>query len=182
MAPAGLLLPRFRGFHHSLLPTNFSLALRALTFGGVLSLLAAGCGGGGAAPAPSGGGGTQTPPDFALTIPAQLTVQSGGLPQPFQIAFESSQNNLPVTVTISGLGSGLNLYGGSTYKFTDSVATPSYTWAVGAGAAVSAGASGFSVSATNGSVTHSCTVNVTVTQAAAFQVSLSPSALTLMPG
>ena len=147
-----------------------------------MSLLAAGCGGGGAAPAPSGGGGTQTPPDFALTIPAQLTVQSGGLPQPFQIAFESSQNNLPVTVTISGLGSGLNLYGGSTYKFTDSVATPSYTWAVGAGAAVSAGASGFSVSATNGSVTHSWTVNVTVTQAAAFQVSLSPSTLTLMPG
>lgn len=178
MAPAGCVLSRFRSCN-SLSQRKVFAARAAILCAGALTLLAAGCGGGSSGPT-GGGGGTQ-PPDFALTIPAQLTVQSGGLPQPFQIAFQSSQNNLPVTVTISGLGSGLNLYGGSTYKFTDVTSTPSYTWEIGAATAVAAGSGSFSISATNGVVTHSWTENVTVTPGTGFQVSLSPSTLTLMP-
>lgn len=180
MASSGFLPSSLRSSCRSLFELNVSAALPALVVGGMLALLTGGCGGGGGSTGSSGGGGTQ-PADFALTIPAQLTVQSGGLPQPFQISFQSSQNNLPVTVTISGLGSGLSLYGGSAYKFTDVTSTPSYTWEIGADAAAAAGSSSFSISATNGSVTHSWTVNVTVTQGAGFQISLSPSTLTLMP-
>ncbi|HLJ76394.1 MAG TPA: IPT/TIG domain-containing protein [Acidobacteriaceae bacterium] len=146
--------------------------------------LLAGCsGGGGSASSTGGGGGTPPPPppDFTLDVQTSVIAQSAGLPQPFKISFGNSQNNLPVTVTISAMPSGLSLYGGSTHTFTDAIATPSYTWNIGVGAAAS-GSSSFTVSATNGSVTHTWTVNVTITQGIGFQVNLSPSSLTLTPG
>lgn len=176
------------GLSWSLSLFRSSIIRRLLPAAAALVLLSAlsACGGGGntggsGGSGGSGGGGTNPPPDFTLMVPTGMTVQQGGLPQSFQITDEGSDNNLPIQVTFSGMPSGLTLYGASPYTFAGTAGN-SYSWDLSAAPTAASGATTVSISATDGSVTHTYTLGVSVTPSTGFGISLSPSSLSLAPG
>lgn len=86
-----------------------------------------------------------------------------------------------LTVTVSGVPSGVTLYGGSTWTIPASEAG-SNTENLYLAASSSAAPGTLTVTGDNGTVTHTYAVPVTIGTPTPFQIHVSPSALTLAPG
>ena len=135
-----------------------------------------------------GGGGSSTPPppaqDFALAVsPASLSLQQLGSGQTLTISVVPVNGFAgSVGVTFPNLPAGFSVSAGSA-PGPPYYASPTSPLSVGIGAskAAAVGTGTLTVQATSGTLSHSMTVNTTVTAAIDFQVNVSPATVTIGP-
>jgi YVTN family beta-propeller protein len=87
-----------------------------------------------------------------------------------------------VTVSLSGLPVGVAATPPGPYSLSVSNSSPSVSFQLSAALNTPTGNSTINVTATSGSITHSETFSVSVTQAAPFTIHVSPSSLSIAPG
>jgi len=145
------------------------------------ALLFSGCGGGSQT--------TVTPPpppppeDFGLSVgPNVLTLQQGGEPRPMTLAFTGigGENAFTVTVSFVNPPAGITLYPSGPITLSSPADVESIFVLATASAAV--GNLTLNISGTNGQVTHTAALPITVNAGAPFQVILSPPKLSLADG
>src|ERR1700722_8570790 len=160
---------------------SFLIAAIVVIIAGLLGL--AGCGG--------GNGSTSTPPpppppppagDFALSADSStLTLQQQGILQSQNIiATPLNGFTGTVTVTMSGLPSGVTATPSGPYTVPSSGPSASFLLAASNTAAITS--STITLTGTSGAITHSATFNLVVTQVSPFAIQISPTNLSVSPG
>src|SRR5580658_3121056 len=155
------------------------IALLATLFGSVS------CGGGGVtsigpSPPPSP---PPPAPDFSLTPEdPMVTLQQQGAPQ-FEEIIPNPINGFTgtVTVTLSGLPTGVTAMPPGPYSVSTSGAVQGVTFQLIASSAAAATTTQVTVTGTSGSITHTATFNMAVSAIAPFVIHLSTPALSLTP-
>ena len=148
-------------------------------------LVSIGCGGGSSSTQSSAPPPPPPAGDFSLAVESPtVTLQQGGAFE-LQGIQSTAINGFMGTVelTLSGLPAGVTALPPGPYS--QSVAPGSLegvTIQLAASATVAVGSSTVTVTGTSGSITHSVTFSIAVSQAAPFTIAVSPSALSLGPG
>jgi len=118
------------------------------------------------------------PPDFTLsTSPSTLAIANGGASGNSTVTVNPLYGfSGKVTLAISGLPQGV------TAAFNPNPATSSSALSFAASSKATTGTVTVTITGTSGSLTHTTTMQLTVTQAPNFNLSASPSSLTFMQG
>ena len=145
-------------------------------------LLFAGCGGGPSSISPP----PPPPPtgDFTLAVDSTtLTVQQQGTPQLQNISAKPLNGFAgTVTVKLSGLPSGVTATPSGPYSVPTSGPVQIASLLLAASNTAAITSSTITLTGTSGSITHTATFNLAVTQVAPFAIQVSPASLSLNPG
>jgi len=118
------------------------------------------------------------PPDFTLSVsPGTLTIANGGASGNSTVTISPLYGfSSSVTLAISGLPQGV------TAAFNPNPATSTSTLTVAASSKATTGTVALTITGTSGSLSHTTTLQLTITQAPNFNLSASPTSLTFMQG